>query len=104
MRTRFNFSGELLNYLEFTTLDILNDVTFLKPIFYIFKSTRLVKNYLIFNSLKEDILEKLQIQKMMKQMKVTKGLKKKIKIIAEQIHYMEDDLLSDDDDDQIWRK
>jgi len=61
MRTKYLFNKNKLDYLEFTTLDILNDLIPLKPIFYLLRGTRLVKNYKIFNSLKEDLMEKLQI-------------------------------------------
>jgi len=41
-----------LEYLEFTVLDIVNDLLGMKPIFYLFKNTRLVKNYDVYNALK----------------------------------------------------
>jgi len=50
-----------VDWLDFTTLDILNDLYLFKPIFYLFKKTRLVKNYRAYNALKYDLLEKLQI-------------------------------------------
>jgi len=57
-----------LNQLEFTVLDILNDIVIFKPLFLVLKSTRLVKNYKVYSILKEDLLEKLQIQKIVKLM------------------------------------
>ena len=63
--------------MEFTVLDILNDILYIKPIFLLFKRTRLVKNYDQYNNLKKDLLDNLQIQKIMKSIAATKILNKK---------------------------
>jgi len=64
MKSEFNINYlDKLDELEFTILDILADVPFIRPFFLIFKKTRLVKHYKIYNVFKKDLLEKLQIQK-----------------------------------------
>lgn len=78
MKTKYHFDEQKLDYLEFTTLDILNDMVLIKPLFYLLKKTRFVNNYQMFNNLKQDILEKLQIQKIVKQMTKITGLKKDV--------------------------
>jgi len=50
-----------MDELEFKILDILNDVSFIKPLFFLLKRTGLVKHYEIYNKLKQDLLEKMQI-------------------------------------------
>ena len=64
--------------MKFTVLDILNDIIWFKPVFLFFKTTRLVKNYNQYNILKKDLLERLQIQKIVEQMTSTKMMKKKV--------------------------
>ena len=74
-----------INQLKFTILDILNDIIYMKPLFLLFKKTSLVKNYDKYNILKKDLLEKLQIQKIVKQMIMTKNLDENVNIIRNYI-------------------
>jgi len=52
-----------MDELEFKILDVLNDIPFIKPVFLLLKKTRLVEHYRTYNTLKQDLLDKLQIQK-----------------------------------------
>lgn len=64
--------------MRFTIVDILNDIIWFKPIFLLFKTTRLARNYDQYNILKKDLLERLQIQKIVEQITSTKMMKKKV--------------------------
>jgi len=44
---------------QFTTLDILNDIYFIRPIYLLLRRTSFVKNDVLFNHLKYDLLKKL---------------------------------------------
>jgi len=58
-RSTIDNNLEKLDELEFTILDTLNDIVFIRPIFLLFRSTSLVKHHETYNSLKRDLLEKL---------------------------------------------
>ena len=75
---RMNSNSDKLDYMEFTVLDILNDIKWIKPLFLLFKKTRLVKNYDQYNALKKDLLERLQIEKITEQMTAIKITKKRV--------------------------
>jgi len=56
-------TSKTMDELEFKILDVLNDIPFIKPVFLLLKKTRLVEHYRTYNTLKQDLLDKLQIQK-----------------------------------------